>query len=567
MTGHGPFCIHDDRVVVCLDLWPSGPGPRILAKGRTRPSPRTLAVRCRFHKSLNSYAPIAYPNPGETVGKYIVERMLGEGGMGAVARGKHKITLAPAALKFMSPAFLKIDGAVQRFLNESRAAGRIRSEHVVTIYDVGELPNGAPYIAMEYLEGKDLQQLIESEGLGGLAIERAIFLVTQVLAGLQAAHGNGVIHRDMKPSNCFIIKRSGEEFVKLLDFGISKIVEPGKKNLTQTNSALGTPLYMAPEQASSPKDVDQRSDLYAVGTLLYEMLTGATPFTSETGELAEILYKIFTADVPNLRIRRADAPVGLADVVQKVLSRSPADRYPTALDFAEALAPYGDARVARLVQGMREYVPPEIGDVTEVTAMEAFRQEQARSGSMPAIGPAGTHVLPGSAATQLDEIPKSAKVPGNFTVPYDNSKSYDAKAFKRTTPIAISNSEPQAPALTKSDRGRPLILVGSALMGVLVVAVVGFFVSRTKGPTAADAPLSAATSASTAAMPPPSASATMEAVAPSASSTVAAASPDAGLPPNATATAKPSATVVHTAQTRPPPQNGSSGVLNLKPIN
>ena len=303
---------------------------------------------------MNSYIPTAYPNPGETVGKYVVERMLGEGGMGAVARGKHKITLAPAALKFMSPAFLKIEGAVQRFLNESRAAGRIRSEHVVTIYDVGELPNGAPYIAMEYLEGKDLQQLIENEGLGGLPIERAVFLVTQILAGLQAAHGNGVIHRDMKPSNCFIIKRSGEEFVKLLDFGISKIVEPGKKNLTQTNSALGTPLYMAPEQASSPKDVDQRSDLYAVGTLLYEMLTGATPFTSETGELAEILYKIFTADVPNLRIRRADAPEGLAAVVQKVLSRSPGDRYATALEFAEALAPYGDHRVDRLHRSDRD---------------------------------------------------------------------------------------------------------------------------------------------------------------------------------------------------------------------
>ena len=417
---------------------------------------------------MNSYAPTPYPNPGETVGKYIVERMLGEGGMGAVARGKHKITLAPAALKFMSPAFLKVEGAVQRFLNESRAAGRIRSEHVVTIYDVGELPSGAPYIAMEYLEGKDLQQLIESEGLGGLAIERAVFLVTQVLAGLQAAHGNGVIHRDMKPSNCFIIKRSGEEFVKLLDFGISKVVEPGKKNLTQTNSALGTPLYMAPEQASSPKDVDQRSDLYAVGTLLYEMLTGATPFTSETGELAEILYKIFTADIPNLRIRRADAPVGLADVVQKVLSRSPDDRYANALEFAEALEPYGDARVTRLVEGMREYQPPEAGEVTEVTAMEAFRQEQARSGSMPAVGPAGTHVMPGSPSAYLDEIPKSAKVPNNFTVPYDSRKSAESHALKHTTPIAISNSEVDTPALQAPDRSRPVILVGSALMLSLI---------------------------------------------------------------------------------------------------
>lgn len=513
---------------------------------------------------MNSYIPISYPSPGETVGKYVVERMLGEGGMGAVARGKHKITLAPAALKFMSPAFLKIEGAVQRFLNESRAAGRIRSEHVVTIYDVGELPNGAPYIAMEYLEGRDLQQLIENEGLGGLPIERSLFLVTQVLAGLQAAHGNGVVHRDMKPSNCFIVKRSGEEFVKLLDFGISKIVDPGNKNLTQTNSALGTPLYMAPEQASSPKDVDQRADLYAVGTLLYEMLAGATPFTSETGELAEILYKIFTADVPNLRTKRADVPQGLADVVQKVLSRSPADRYETALEFAEALVPYGDHRVDRIVAGMREYIAPEAGDVTEVTAMEAFRQEQARSGTIP-IGapqrpsarPNATQALPGAPSSSFDDIPKSAKLPNKFTLPFESSKTSEArKSSKNTTPIAIASSDPQAPAHTPADRSRPFILGGAALLGVAVVAGVGLMVSRPKGGTSAAQTATAATTTASATL---AQAQSPLASAPTATATSSATVPSADTAPPATATASAKATASATGAAKPPPPRPANG--------
>src|SRR6478609_7991829 len=196
----------------------------------------------------------SYPQAGEVIdGKYQVERILGEGGMGAVARATHLLRRAPVALKFMSPMVLSFPGAVDRFLNEGVAASQIDSENVVKVFDVGKLASGAPYLVMECLEGRDLSELLLAEGSPGLTdLPRAVHFVLQALRGLQVAHEAGIVHRDMKPSNCFVIDKDGEpDFVKLLDFGISKVQQPGGGSLTQTNSALGTPLYMSPEQAKS----------------------------------------------------------------------------------------------------------------------------------------------------------------------------------------------------------------------------------------------------------------------------------------------------------------------------
>src|SRR5262245_2601421 len=191
----------------------------------------------------------AYPRPGEVLEcKYQIEKIIGEGGMGAVAKATHLFRRAPVALKFMNPLYLSVPGAVERFRNEGVAASQIDSDHVVHIYDVGTLPGGAPYLVMEYLEGCDLADLLRRDGRPGLAIERAVHFALQILRGLQIAHHKGIVHRDIKPSNCFVVHKEGEDdFVKLLDFGISKVKSPDAAALTHTNSALGTPLYMAPE--------------------------------------------------------------------------------------------------------------------------------------------------------------------------------------------------------------------------------------------------------------------------------------------------------------------------------
>jgi serine/threonine protein kinase len=295
-----------------------------------------------------------YPQPGEVLeGKYRIEHMLGEGGMGAVAKATHIVRRAPVALKFMSGAVATIAGAVERFVNEGVAASQIDSDHVVKVFDVGRLASGAPYLVMEYLEGRDLGEILATDG-PRLAIPRGVHFALQMLRALDTAHNAGIVHRDMKPSNCFVIDKDGEaDFLKLVDFGISKFrasEDPSlNANLTRTNSSLGTPLYMSPEQARSPRDVDHRSDLYSVAAILYEMLCGRTPYTCETGEFTEILFKIFTTEPDPIVATNPDVPDDLAAVVHRALLRERDDRYGSALDMAEALAPFADERSAPLL--------------------------------------------------------------------------------------------------------------------------------------------------------------------------------------------------------------------------
>jgi eukaryotic-like serine/threonine-protein kinase len=385
----------------------------------------------------------AYPKAGDIlVEKYRVDRMLGEGGMGAVARATQLIMQMPVALKFMSPVFLNVDGAVERFIKEGQAAGRIRSEHVVQIFDVDLLESGAPYIAMECLDGVDLQAIIEQGG--PLPVARAVHFVVQILRGLQSAHAVGIVHRDMKPSNCFVINRDGEvDFVKLLDFGISKVSQPGGVNLTATNSALGTPLYMAPEQASSPRDVDLRSDIYSVGVIAYELLTSVTPFTSESGELTEILFKLFTADVPPIRSRREDLPEALASVIHKALSRNPAERFVNAAEFAEALRPFASQGTCAYIDKMQTFVPPKLETAGPSDAPAAMlRKIEARKSAQPA---ATARQQAAVAATQPVQTP-------------------DLKGATKMIPASVA---PQAlPAAPPKRNG---VLIGIAVAGGIIV--------------------------------------------------------------------------------------------------
>ncbi|MCC6648277.1 MAG: serine/threonine protein kinase [Polyangiaceae bacterium] len=293
-----------------------------------------------------------YPSAGEVIdGKYRIDRMLGQGGMGAVAAAFHLLRKAPVALKFISPDIVRVPGAVERFVNEAVAASQIDSDHVVRIFDVGQMPSGLPYIVMEMMSGQDLAVVLEREGPTGLPVPRAVHFVLQILRALQVAHGAGIIHRDLKPSNAFVITKDGEpDFVKLLDFGISKITQDASESaqhLTQTNTGLGTPLYMSPEQARNARDATPRSDIYSVSAILYELLTARTPYLADTPN--DLLFKLFTTEPDDIRGVRPDVPEGLAAAIHRGLSKEPAGRPASVTELAELIAPYADARSASIV--------------------------------------------------------------------------------------------------------------------------------------------------------------------------------------------------------------------------
>ncbi len=293
-----------------------------------------------------------YPQPGELIDdKYRIERLLGAGGMGAVLEATHLLRRAPVALKFMSPRLVNDPAVVERFLNEGVAASRINNEHVVSVLDVSKLATGLPYLVMEYLEGVDLAHLLAREGGPGLAdVPRCVHFVLQVLRGLQVAHHAGIVHRDLKPANCLVVQRDGEpDFLKIVDFGISKLkAEP--LNLTQVGSALGTPLYVSPEQARDPASVDARGDLYSVSVILYELLSGRTPFYPASGQLSELFMQLATAQPRSLDSIRNDLPEGLDAAIQKGLEKSRDDRYRSAAEMAAALGPFSDSRSDRVLR-------------------------------------------------------------------------------------------------------------------------------------------------------------------------------------------------------------------------
>jgi serine/threonine protein kinase len=239
--------------------------------------------------------------------RYRIVRKIGEGGMGVVYQAEHALIGKKVALKVLFPELTRRTDLVARFLQEARSASRIGHENVIDISDFGQSPDGLVYIAMEYLEGEDLGRLIKTTG--PLPWERARPILMQIAKGLRAAHDHGIIHRDMKPENIFLTQREGyPDFVKVLDFGIAKVVnldEDGPR-LTQTGMIFGTPEYMSPEQAQG-QTPDHRVDIYAVGCIMYHLLTGQAPFVADT--FMGILTKHMLEPVIPLRKRRPDLEI------------------------------------------------------------------------------------------------------------------------------------------------------------------------------------------------------------------------------------------------------------------
>jgi len=270
------------------------------------------------------------------LGKYRVERVLGQGGMGLVVAARHVDLGELFAIKFLLPEALENPGAVERFLLEARASARLKGEHVAKVHDVGRLESGAPYMVMEHLDGNDLKAVVRSRG--PLPAEEAATLMLQACEAIAEAHALGIIHRDLKPANLFLIRRpNGTPCVKVLDFGLSKQAIPDAVDLTKSGMSMGSPLYMPPEQVTRMKSADARSDVWALGVVLYELVTGKTPFTGES--MMEVLSCVLQEEpVPPSRVRDG-LPPELDAIVGRCLRKRPDDRFQSVEDLAMALEP------------------------------------------------------------------------------------------------------------------------------------------------------------------------------------------------------------------------------------
>ena len=273
------------------------------------------------HQRIDSYV-------GKTLeGRYVVESLLGEGGMGYVYLGRHKLIEKRVAIKILRGDMAADQEMTERFLNEAKAASSIGNPHIVDISDFGRLPDGAAFFVMEFLDGQSLSELLTAAGV--VAVPRLVHISMQIARALQAAHDRGIVHRDLKPENIMLIPRGEDrDFVKVLDFGIAKV---GGENarITRAGSIFGTPHYMSPEQAAGVP-VDQRTDIYALGVILYEMAAGKVPFDADNfmGILTQHMYKA-PAPIRAVVPQPQEVPPGLEAVVLKALSKKVELRYQT----------------------------------------------------------------------------------------------------------------------------------------------------------------------------------------------------------------------------------------------
>ncbi|MEP7119532.1 MAG: serine/threonine-protein kinase [Byssovorax sp.] len=319
-------------------------------------------------------------------GKYRVERELGRGGMGVVFAALHVELEQQVAVKLLHASAAANPDFVARFSREARSAAKIRSEHVARMIDVGTLADGTAYFVMEYLEGEDLAEALQRRG--ALAVPLAVDYVLQACEAVAAAHAAGIIHRDIKPANLFIARNPDRSTtLKVLDFGVAKVTSsdpatatPQEGSTTQTGHVLGSPLYMSPEQLQGSARVDARADIWALGVVLYELLTNTAPFAH--GALVEIFAAVMRDAAPPLRDALPDAPAELEHVILRCLAKKPGQRYANVAEMARALLPFGPARAMDAVERMERLLGS-----AERTMDAAELVASGRPGSLPDIRP------------------------------------------------------------------------------------------------------------------------------------------------------------------------------------
>ncbi|MFC1641408.1 protein kinase [Myxococcota bacterium] len=349
---------------------------------------------------------------GDTVaGKYQIEHVLGSGGVGVVVAAQHLQLGERVALKFMHREALRTPTDMARFLQEARAAVRLKSEHIARVIDVGTREDGSPFIVMEYLTGTDLADALEQGG--PIPVSDAVDYVLQACEALAEAHSLGIVHRDLKPSNLFLTERpDGSPLVKVLDFGIAKAsidleLGGGEGRLTRTRTVLGSPIYMAPEQVRDTKSVDQRSDIWSLGVVLYELVSGAVPFEGDTatGVVAAVL-----SDPPTpLLTRRGDLPQALAYAVERCLQKEREHRFQNVAELAEVLMPLAPESSRPLVEriagtlGLRGRIQTALSRVSQLPTATAttIRSAEVVLGDSKTKSPTVTWLAAGTALAGL----------------------------------------------------------------------------------------------------------------------------------------------------------------------
>ncbi len=289
---------------------------------------------------MSSTPPPADPRIGMVLqDRYRILRKLGDGGMGSVYEGEHLGIKRRVAIKVLHAQYAQNKEITARFQREAEAATSIGHPHIVEVTDMGSFPDGTAYMVLELLSGRDWAKDIKEQGPQPLG--KVVHILSQVCDALGAAHAKGIVHRDMKPENIYLIERHGDPcFVKILDFGISKIIDQDQsdRSLTQTGTALGTPYYMAPEQCQGKKDVDPRADVYSLGVILFQALTGQYPFDDESYPM--LVLKICTEPPPQLSAFRADLPPEMQEILHRTLAKSREHRFGSAAELKAALAPF-----------------------------------------------------------------------------------------------------------------------------------------------------------------------------------------------------------------------------------
>ncbi|HEY2903059.1 MAG TPA: serine/threonine-protein kinase [Polyangia bacterium] len=368
---------------------------------------------------------------GQTVGNYNVTAKLGQGGMGVVFLAEHPVIGSKVALKAISPQFAHNNEVISRFVNEAKSVNQIGHSHIVDITDFGTTPERDFYFIMEYLQGETLAALIRRDG--ALPVDRALNIAAQIADALQASHEHGVIHRDLKPDNIYLIARDGvDDFVKVLDFGIAKLITqtPREGDGTRAGSFMGTPFYMSPEQCEGKTDIDHRADIYALGVILFEMLTGMVPFTGDG--YGEILVKHMLVQAPPARSIVPDLAPEIDAIVFRALSKNPGQRFQSMDEFRAALL--NPARYASRRPGRRRPFRAVALGLMSVTALVAAVAIGAPRLKPPLVArlAAATAKAPATVRMNINSDPEGATVVGpdgsalgttplSFEVPFGNT--------------------------------------------------------------------------------------------------------------------------------------------------
>ncbi len=448
-------------------------------------------------------------------GKYRIEHVLGEGGMGVVVAATNEALRQRVAIKLLRSGALANAKALGRFEREARAAASLRSNHVARVLDVGKLEDGRPYMVMEYLEGQDLGDVIDR--VGDMPVHEAVDYVLQACEAIAEAHAAGIIHRDLKPKNLFLSRTvDGRPLVKVLDFGISKMEDAAEDmSLTRTTEIIGSPSYMSPEQLRASKGVDVRTDIWALGVILFELLTKKLPFQALT--VTELVAVVLTEPVPDLSVDRPDVPQALTDAIHRCLAKKREDRFASVADLVRTIAPFGSPddgdttvdRVARVAAGSGRslspsgsitgsgpypHLPPG-SDPTLVPSRNATAPLHPRSGVS-----SGSNALVGAG-------PPAAVGPSGFPEAASDAPPPASSArlnIHGGTSVAWGETQVDRPLTNPPGRRRsrwPLVAAGAGIVVVLAASTTGAFLYAKR--TAAAAQPIVATA------PPPPASMTL----------------------------------------------------------